>query len=80
MHGILYLDKAPKLAVALPIAAAKAKEKTKHINIRGSENGNAKNFLTPLLNINPTVNDKNISDSIAESKMIGELTSQGKGR
>ena len=80
MQGILYLDKAPKFAVAVPMAAANAREKTKQKSIRGSEKGTEKNFFIPFLTINPRVNNKKNIDSIAESRMMGELTSQGKGR
>ena len=80
MQGILYLDNAPKLAEAVPTATANTKENRKHIRILGSEKGMVKNFFTPFLLMKYKVMNKNIPDSKADNKAIGELISHRKGR
>jgi len=80
MHGILYLDRAPKLADAVPTAIANTIAKTKHISIRGSENAIEKNFFAPFFIQKFTVSIKNAKDSAADSTATAELTSHKKGR
>src|SRR5687768_7805437 len=79
MHGILYLDKAPKLLVDAPTAIAKTMAKTKHISMRGSAKVSLKYFMTPFLKKKYRVNKRKIRDSIAENKATGDLTSHRKG-
>jgi hypothetical protein len=51
MHGILYLDKAPKLVELIPTAIAKITAKVKQNNIRGSRKGIEINLIAPPFRI-----------------------------
>ena len=80
MQGILYLDRAPKLAEDTPTAMANTKANIKHISIRGSEKGTVKNLRIPFLYIKYSVRNKNTEDSAQDNNMMGELISHIKGR
>lgn len=79
MQGILYLDKAPKLADEIPTATAKTKAKIKHINIRGSEKERRKKFFGPFFIKKNKVINRKIEDSMTDNRMIGEVASQING-
>lgn len=79
IHGILYLDKAPKFAVEAPTANPKTTVNTKHINNLGSLKMVLKNFLTPRRKKKLRIRKRKMAASIAENIMAGDETSQGNG-